>query len=850
VHRVSEEKQSGGGGAGEGPSRHRTANGKTPRVVVPIPQKRELCDDHMAQLRGSGLTEETAGLAELWTEHHSKNIAELLHRRTFPRHCGWALVFPFYVPGKAEPVGYRVRPSRPRVDKKGKAVKYEQAEDSGTLVYFTPRARAGSWYGEIERVAYWTEGEKKALAFDQLGLVCVGLTGVNCWHDKQHKDETGEWRLHPVIAEHVAIAGRKHIICFDADAPTNDKIMHAAQRLCGVLLAAGAASVSFVHPPSLAQKGLDDYLAAFGEAVTRALLDSAGPIDPLDPKSPLQLVRGVRALREAPVNDNLRLPEGYEVPKDGALWKIGDAKHGPSKIARAAMLLMRYLDDYYTHDGRVDLCFEREGRWVTLCVARKAIADSRSMVADLTPFGAPVTSNSAPKLVDWFEDFERVNAGLIERVACVGRAGWHTIDAERVFVLHEPVFEDPEHAPALALDTRGDRRKLFDALKPRGELSKHIAALRRAWQADPVAAAIICGAACAPLLEPLGAPNFAIHLPGDSSRGKTSMLKIASSVYGDPSNDSWVASWNTTSVAAELRAAVLTDLPQCYDEVGSGDPQAIERLVYMLVNGGGRARGQRDLSLRETPTWHTVVLSTGERELADESTATGAQIRVVQLPVAGFGQLSAAEIDELRETCAAHSGSFGRYWIETLLGIDDWEPYRQSMRDAIKLLRSHAQDPLQGRVAAYFAVLCVTEGMLSQLGLGEPGGKTMELLFRDQGRREAVRGLADRALGLARDWVMSEPEAFPELEPTACGDKPARSSSRQFHGFRRERQVLFIPSQFRSFCEGHRLSSREVLRAWAQRDWLQHEPGRLDKDVRIGVEKRRFYVLEQREEDE
>lgn len=842
---MSEETQSGGAGS---------SGGNPPLKLVPpappLPAKREVSERHLANLTTSALSPETIELAQLYSEWDHKLLALLVQRRVWPRMCGAALVFPFFVPGAAEPMGYRLRPSHPRLEKRGnktRLVKYESPTGAEPYVYFTPRARAAAMYGDAGRRLYWCEGEKKALVLDQLGLACVGLTGVWLWHDVKHKDETGEWRLHPVIREHVTIAGREHVICFDGDARDNDQVMMAAQRLAGVLRAAGAISVKFICPPSKEQKGIDDFYATFGGDVTLALLATPEDIEPLDPKSPLQLVRKVRALSDAPVSATLRLPEGYKVERDGTLWRTGDEKHGDTKIAPSAILITRYLDDYYTNEGRVEVCYERDGAWVPLCVGRKAIADARTMVAELSAFGAPVTSNSAAKIVDWLEDVQRVNVGRIERHACVSRAGWHTIHSERLFVLNEPIFADDDHARPLALDTRGDRKKMFGALEPRGDFDKHLLALRRAWAAEPIAAATICAVLSATLLEPLNAPNFAVHLPGDSSRGKTSMLKIAASVFGDPNNDSWVASWNTTAVGAELRAATLTDLPQCYDEVGSGDMSAIERLVYMLVNGGGRARAQRDLTMRETPSWRTVVVSTGERELADESTATGAQVRVIQLPVLRFGPLTAVEIDEIREHCAAHAGSFGRAWVEMLLSIEDWSPWRELYRSAVKTLREGAADALQGRIASFFAVLVLAEALAAKLGLGDERGRTMERLYRDASKREAVLSLADRSLGLVHDWVLSEQESFPELgvsSTTGDSQEPPKGSGKTRHGFRKAGAYLLIGRSLRSFCDGHKLSLREVLREWKLRGWLQCEPGRLDKSVRIGEHNPRFYVVD------
>jgi hypothetical protein len=839
---VSEETHSGAGN-GQRPGRPR---------VVPLPQKREVSEKHLANLRASALTDETIKLAELYTESSHLALAAIVERKAWPRQCGAALVFPFYYPDAPEPHAARVRATTPRVEKKNgkrREVKYDQAESHGNLVYFPPRSRAGRWYADPARVLYWTEGEKKSLALDQLGLPAVGLCGVWNWGDKKHKDETGEERLHPTLREHVAIAGRHHVICYDADSLVKENVMLAAARLCGVLKAAGALTVKFVCPPSTDHKGIDDYFFAFGGDAVLQLLATAEDLEPADPKNPLLCLTKIRALRDAPVSNDLRLPESYEVQRDGSLWWHGNEKHAP--VAQSAILIQRFLDDRYTQEGRVEVCFERDGQWLSLCVSRRAIGDTRAMIAELVAAGAPVTSNNASKVVDWLEVLARVNSGRIERVSCVGRAGWHSVNGERVFVLDQPLHREGRNI-TLALDTRGDRRKLFSALTARGSLAGHIAALKRAWQADLGAAAMVCGALAATLLEPLGAPNFAIHLPGDSSRGKTSMLKIAGSVFGDPNNERWVASWNTTAIGAELRAAVLTDLPQCYDEVGSSDATQVERLVYMLVNGGGKTRAQNDLTIRETPTWRTVVLSTGEHELADEGTATGAQIRVIQLPVVGFGELTGAEVDELREACAANAGSFGRFWVEQLLSIDDWGPYRASLQEFTCRMRLHARNPLEGRTAAYFAILAVTEALAAQFGLGEPGGATMLRLFADQSRREQVESLADRALGLVQDWLMSEPDGFPELELSGSGEEDTPSRSRpnsKLQGFRKSnRQVIFIPAQFRNFCSGHRLSSREVLREWLQRGWLSHEPGRLDKSVRVGAKNQRFYVLEQPED--
>ena len=533
-------------------------------------------------------------------------------------------------------------------------------------------------------------------------------------------------------------------------------------------------------------------------------------------------------MRDAPVNDELRLPLGYNIESDGVLWRTAvDDKHSDAAVARGPILIQRYLNDYYTHEGRVDITFQRDGRWVPVTVERQAIVDSRTMVSKLSLYGAPVTSSNATRLVDWIDELERVNTGKITRIACVDRAGWHTIDGVRTFVAHEPMFADDTQVD-LAIDMRGDRRRIFAALKPGTDLAAHTAALRAAFMADPILAAMICGALAAPLLEPLCSPNFAVHPTGDSSRGKTTQLKIASSVYGDPNHDQWVASWNTTAVAAELRATVLCDLPLCFDEIGSGDKVALERMVYMLINGGGRSRGQRDMTLRETKSWRTIVLSTGERGLAEESAATGAQVRVVQLSVSGIGKLTAEQVDSLRDQCAAHAGAFGNAWLTELLAVQDWSEYRAIYRQFLERLRKQSTNNLQNRTAAYWALLCTAESMSSALGLGLLGAPTILRLFDQLSAGEQLRPAAERAREHVEEWTHSEPRSFPELQrsPSGDGDDVGRLPYGVVYGYlRADGAIMFWPGQLRRQLEAAGFSYEQVCRDWHTRGWLDAPTG-------------------------
>lgn len=825
------------------------SNGRPKPKVVALPQKRELSQQHRDELHASGLTDETIAAAEIYTEPNP-NALKLILERTYPRACGPAMVIPFYLPGAKEPHAYRIKPTHPRSEKRnGKArfVKYDQAQRPGVLVYFTPTMRAGAAYAGTHAPLYWTEGEKKSLALEQLGLVCVGLTGVWNWSDPAERTATGGDKLHPAIRAHCTIPAREHVICFDADARENKQVMHAAARLGGVLLSLGAPRVLFVCPPHVegGPKGIDDYLAEHGPQATLALLATAEPMEGVDPKRPRPRIRSIKHFADLPVHKESSLPEGFDLRNDGSLWKESQSERTPDTLVTPTPLFIQHqFIDQESNEGRVQLCWRDGDLWVHREVSQLAISDARAMVEELSPVCVPVVSTNARQTVEWLFMYERLNAEYIAKTISFSRVGWQQQFDGPAFVLHEPAL--PQGAKAeCVVDVRGQRGEIFAALKPRGDFEAHLAALKRAWAASPVCATVICGALAAPLLYPLGAPNFGIHLVGESSRGKTTQLKIAASVYGDPNSPHWVAAWNTTNVGAELRASMLCDVPLCYDEVGGADPQKLESLVYSIINGTGRTRGQRDVTLRTTRQWKTIMLSTGEKSLVDETAATGAQVRVIELHVDGFGSLDAQAVDALKDACAANSGSFGRSWIESLVDVPNWAEWRGALAMRTEALRQLDSNPLQQRVAQYYALLSIAEELAGAFGLGE-GGAAMERVFATPECRTAVVSLAERSRELVDNWVMSQPDSFPQMVMGASGEWELPYSSKhglKVCGFKRGEEVLFIPAELKSLLRTHRLSPGEVIRQWALKGWTRLDKGRTDTRVSVGGRQARFIVL-------
>lgn len=816
-------------------------------VAVSDATPRALAPDHLAQLRKSGLTDETVTLAGLYSEAKSKPIAEILNWRWSN---GGGLIFPFRDYDSRKQVAARVKPDSPRLrEPKKKPIKYEQAPNTGAIPYFGPRTILQQRLDDKSQVIYWTEGEKKTLLLDQLGLAAFGLTGCHNFNDAQkYRDGDGlTWSKHLRKYAERYIKGRRHIIVYDSDAFDNENVMLAMQRLAGLLLHDGAESVRYVRIPADANDkdrgvGIDDYFAEFGEEATRALFTAATviapgeAIQPVPPQDPLAKLSSLQWLRAAKLPADLRLPPRFEVRRDKSLWCEAPADKGAEgeikEIMRSIVVPTALLESMTETDGeqRIEVTYYARDEWRSAIVDRRALRDSRRALAEL-PADCAISSNNASLCVAWFDEYMRHNEHRLELRRFVSECGWHdTADGQSVFVLDKPISHK-ETKTRIEPDASGDRSRILQAMRPKGSLQAHTDALSRAFGADKVAAITILASLAAPLLRPLHAPNFAVHLSGDSSRGKTSKLVIASSVYGDPRNDLWLGSWNASPTSIELRAHTLCDLPLCFDEVGAGDRFTIDRTIYMLINGSGKGRSDRALALRKTPTWRTIVISTGEHELASQTSNTGAQVRIVQFRVSGFGSFGAAEVDDLRETCERNSGQVGRKWIQTIAAIEDWNPYLDVFSQAKASFRSKEDknNGLMQRQAVYFALLALAEHMAHQtLGFGEKGGATVRELFTTPGERREIKTASQRALELVSESLMSEPDSYPPLEYNVSGGltSKAKPNQRIIRGARYRAHVYLLPDLLKTKLEASGLSYSEVVAAWKAADMLKTDKDR------------------------
>jgi hypothetical protein len=221
--------------------------------------------DHLAMLAASGITEEFAIARGYETITDKHRLAAL------PIHTGETVKIVSSgrrVPGLAIPLlgidgeirTYQYRPDNPRLDKEGRAIKYESVFGQPPLLDVPPDM--GPLLADPDVALWVTEGSKKADAAALAGLCCVSLSGVWCFMAKNKAGASmalPEFREIPWKGE----SGRRRVIlAFDGDVARNPSVQKAMHALASYLAYKGARVEYLWLPDTDAKTGLDDFLMA------------------------------------------------------------------------------------------------------------------------------------------------------------------------------------------------------------------------------------------------------------------------------------------------------------------------------------------------------------------------------------------------------------------------------------------------------------------------------------------------------------------------------------------------------------------------------------------------------------
>jgi uncharacterized protein (DUF927 family) len=377
------------------------------------------------------------------------------------------------------------------------------------------------------------------------------------------------------------------------------------------------------------------------------------------------------------------------------------------------------------------------------------------------------------------------------------------------------------------------------------------------------------------LLEPLNQQGGGFHINGASSKGKSTAIYLASSVWGHPKK--FYRTWRATGNALEQTAFMHNDGFLVLDEIGEATAKDIGQTIYMLSNGQGKARMGRSSVVKSPQQWRIMFLSSGEKAFKDilaeigQNAKLGQEIRLPEINLdsfehgifdrVDFAETAGKQANLLYENASRTYGVAGWAWLQYLTKD------KTALTEKAQQLYSHYKAQItpadaQGhieRVASRFAVVAVAGELATQANItGWEQGRALQAAtqvfntwlnsfemvgdYEERDILEQIRAFF-QVHGNARFDTITHENSLIQRDPENEHDISSRQTTRQRTlarvGFRFVNDLgeilnYTVPAEvFKlELCKTIGYDAKKVAKALKKHNWLITDYGKVQKTIR------------------
>lgn len=321
------------------------------------------------------------------------------------------------------------------------------------------------------------------------------------------------------------------------------------------------------------------------------------------------------------------------------------------------------------------------------------------------------------------------------RARLTDRVGWH--DSNQIFVM-------PQMSVGKSSEEWLYTRTEDDHFTQRGTLEEWKQNISRLCAGNSRFVLAVSAVFAAPLLRLVNGEGGGIHFRGGSSSGKSTILRVATSVIGSPD---YFLNWRSTDASIENLAQDRNDCALILDDLAQVDGRLVNDVSLMLGNGLGKNRGKAEGGNRRTARWKTMLLSSGEVSLAEHAASVGKQVhagsevRINDIPAECDAGMKGLEyihdydsptklIRAFGENVTQYHGTAFPAFLDHLLRIQQEIPTviqdcEKAFTKAVLTDKSSSSQCL--RVANRFSIIIAAGELATRLGItGWPPGEAMK----------------------------------------------------------------------------------------------------------------------------
>lgn len=485
------------------------------------------------------------------------------------------------------------------------------------------------------------------------------------------------------------------------------------------------------------------------------------------------------------------------------------------------LLITKRFYNMDTETEKIELAFKLGNRWRYITEVKSTIASSNKII-NLADYGISITSDNAKSMVAYLQELETLNYDKIPTITTTSRLGW--VNKADFMPYTESVEFDGDFA----------FNRLFKSVRKEGDKNLWLNTVQEMMRNNFEVRLAIAASVASPLLKLVNAQPFFVHFWSDmSATGKTLIIMVAASIWGDPSLGEYTQSFNATTVALERTAEILNNCPMIMDELQlSKDSRGNATFdVYKLAQGQGKGRGLKAGGVDKVAQWCNTIITSGEGTILTDNDGQGAFARTLECEITEV-LFNASEGNDIANTIRSNFGWGGETIIQAFKEVGESELNRRFS----EIVKTMNQDGvIQDKQVILAAALLVASEVAS------------EYLFKDESTRLSMDELKPllstrkqtsievRAYEFLIDWIASNKNSFD-------------TDAKEVLGIIEFGKAYIIRTKFNEVMKDNNFNPRSVLSALSKSGLIETsqegDKTRTDIQKRINGVKTRCVVLD------
>ncbi|MFJ7954027.1 DUF927 domain-containing protein [Lysinibacillus sp. NPDC096418] len=380
------------------------------------------------------------------------------------------------------------------------------------------------------------------------------------------------------------------------------------------------------------------------------------------------------------------------------MLRDGSIEQKEHLICSQSPVIVRSFENVETDDLYYELNWKDEHRLRKAIVLASQIG-SRKELTLLSNRSLAVTENNAKNLIDYFYSYLMHNKSKLTREHLVSRIGHirgyfvHPLQSNEVMIKPNDLGE----------------KQLLEAFQTSGTAQEWIEHVLSPIQSHPRALLMVLASFASVLLNDLKLQPFVIDFAGETSNGKTTILRACASVWG---TDTLMSEWNITKVAAERKTTFLNSFPLILDDSRKANEKTLGDFIYNFSGGRSKGRGSTTGSQQEF-TWNNILISTGEASLTTYAEQKGGvAARIISIEGIPFENVKPSFFTSLHNGIDSYYGEIGKQFVAK------WQQHKKDLlpqfSEYVEVCQKKTENnPVIVRVTRNFAVLIYVGKLLN-----------------------------------------------------------------------------------------------------------------------------------------